>query len=144
MDADRRLVVERRAARRYDGVACDEITVRIRPGHAARLRDISTDGALVQTSCRLMPGTWIDIQLRIGQTAASTRAQVLRASIAHLTTGGIVFAGALRFAMPLSWAGEMDAPAIAQLATAFPPNAAAGTAYSRPPAAGDHGVQQPT
>lgn len=95
---------ERRRARRrqtFDehGVA----SARVRPGHDVALVNVSAGGALIETKHRLLPGSFIELQLTAGARSATVRARVLRCSVAHLRASFISYSGAVGFDRDLTW-----------------------------------------
>jgi hypothetical protein len=94
---------ERRRGRR----ACDPaehgiLCVRIRPGHAAALLDVSADGALIETAHRLLPGTIVVLHLESSERRESIRGRVLRSVVAGVHAHGIAYRGAIRFESTLT------------------------------------------
>lgn len=95
---------ERRRARRrqtFDehGVA----SARVRPGHDVALVNVSAGGALIETQRRLLPGSFIELQLTAGARSATLRARVLRCSVARLRASFISYCGAVGFDRDLPW-----------------------------------------
>jgi hypothetical protein len=94
---------DRRRGRR----ACDPaehgiLCVRIRPGHAAALLDVSPDGALIETPHRLLPGTMVVLHIESSDRRESIRGRVLRSVVAGLHAHGIAYRGAIRFESALT------------------------------------------
>jgi hypothetical protein len=81
--------------------------VRIRPGHSARLRDLSSTGARIETTCRLLPNSWIELRFDIGSLRSFSRASVVRSSVCRLEPAGPVYESALRFQEPLHAVEQM-------------------------------------
>ena len=79
------------------------VEVRVRPGHQARLIDISSGGALVDTEHRLCPGTAVDIFLDRHRYRAHVRGHVLRCAIVRLQRTSICYRGAIAFDRHLPW-----------------------------------------
>lgn len=95
---------ERRDMRRL--AAFDEhriVSTRVRPGHRARLIDVSAGGALIETSHRLLPGTSVELQVETGTARASVRGQVLRCTVVRLRPTWVCYRGAIAFDRHLPW-----------------------------------------
>jgi hypothetical protein len=95
---------ERRRALRHQQV--DEqgaVSVRIKPGHAARLIDVSTGGALVETNCRLLPGREVELHMETPTRRAAVRGRVLRCEVVRLRASSISYRGAIAFDRSLPW-----------------------------------------
>jgi hypothetical protein len=95
---------ERRGARRLDafeehriGSAC------VRPGHRVRLIDVSSSGALIETSHRLLPGTVVELQVEKGTDTASVPGRVLRCLVVRLRPTWVCYRGAIAFDRHLPW-----------------------------------------
>jgi hypothetical protein len=101
------VVIERRSSERRHAVAEHGIeSARIRPGHDAVVVNISSGGALIETSCRLFPDRTVDLHLGTGSVRVAVRARVLRCAVVALGDAGIRYLGAVRFDTHFSW---MDA-----------------------------------
>src|SRR5262249_19211181 len=84
---------------------------RVRPGHRARLVDISCAGALVETHCRLLPGTSVELHVETETAQASVRGHVLRCFVVRVLPSSVSYRGAIRFDRHLPWfADEPDRP----------------------------------
>jgi hypothetical protein len=98
--------VERRGKER---VAMGErAAVRIRPGHHARLRDLSSTGARIETTCRLLPNSSIELRFDIGRRRSFSRASVVRSSVCRLDGAGPVYESAVRFQEPLGGVDQLQ------------------------------------
>jgi len=87
---------ERRRDRRRSGV--DEhgvLSARIVPGHHARLVDISSGGALMDTPLRMLPGTSVEVRLATRHQQIDIRGEVVRCMVTRVTP--LVYRGAVRF-----------------------------------------------
>lgn len=104
---DRRADYRRRTVNEH-GV----LTTRIVPGHQARLIDISSGGALLDTPLRLLPGSSVDVCLATKRERISIRAEVVRCGVARV--GPMLYRGAVRFQHRLSlfdgWTKEHQLP----------------------------------
>ena len=87
---------ERRCEPRRHTLAEHGVTsARIRPGHNARVVDVSAGGALVETPCRLLPGTSVEIRLATERQHVTVRGEVVRCAVSRLRP--LVYRGAIRF-----------------------------------------------
>jgi hypothetical protein len=77
------------------------VQVRVRPGHHARLLDISTHGARIETTCRVVPNTSIELRIDAGNGPYVARAVVVRSAITRLDHALAVYESAVRFQLPL-------------------------------------------
>jgi hypothetical protein len=101
---DPNLQIERRRSRRRWLLDEHGITaVRVRPGCDAALVDVSSGGALVETTHRLMPGTSIEVQLHVRSRRVLVRGRVLRSEVSRLGLGGPMYRAALNFDRTLPW-----------------------------------------
>ena len=95
---------ERRRTRRLE--AFDEhriVSACVRPGHRARVIDVSASGALIETSHRLLPGTSVELQVETGTHRTSVRGQVLRCAVVRLRPTWVCYRGAIAFDRYLPW-----------------------------------------
>ena len=95
---------DRRGMRRLD--ALEEhgiVSARVRPGHRARLIDVSASGALIETSHRLLPGTSVELRVETGTDRASVRGQVLRCAVVRVRPTWVCYRGAIAFDRHLPW-----------------------------------------
>ena len=91
------VTLERRAVPRVRPAGGDNFEqVRLRPGRVARVINLSTGGALIETDWRLLPG--VRVELQIGVPPLFTVAgHVLRCYVARLRPDQIRYRGALAF-----------------------------------------------
>ena len=108
---------DRRGMRRLE--AFDDhriVSTCVRPGHRARLIDVSAGGALIETSHRLLPGTSVELQVETGSDRASIRGQVLRCAVVRLRPTWVCYRGAIAFDRHLPWfvdeRGEPSTPQV--------------------------------
>ena len=100
---------ERRRARRRRAVEEHGIAaVRIRPGHDAVIVDVSTDGVLIETLYRLLPGATVDLQFDFFAGRITIRGRVLRSAVAALMPWSVVYRGAILFERALEWPPDFD------------------------------------
>lgn len=98
---------DRRQSRRLESVDQHRIvSTRVRPGHRARIVDVSAAGALVETDYRLLPGAPIELQMQTATRDARVRGRVLRSAVAKLHASSICYRGAIRFDHQLPWFGS--------------------------------------
>jgi hypothetical protein len=91
--------MERRAWPRSSAVGRQEIAgARLLPGWYARIIDLSSGGVLIETECRLLPGTQVELQLVGSGALRRVRGRVIRSHVAVLDHHqGIRYRGALMF-----------------------------------------------
>jgi hypothetical protein len=80
--------------------------VRVRPGRAAALIDVSPIGALIETTYWLPPGSVIDMQILSTDRNGSTRAHVVRCFVSALHGGCVWYRAGVRFERPLTGLGS--------------------------------------
>jgi len=98
---------ERRGAERHRSGVHRIVTSRIRPGHGARVVDISTTGILLDTPLRLLPGSTVDIHLTTHRHRISVRGQVVRCGVVHVTPA-MCYRGAIAFDQPIDLERDRD------------------------------------
>jgi PilZ domain-containing protein len=90
--------------RRLDGVEQHRIIgTRIRPGHLARIVDVSAGGALIETMYRLLPGTFVELHVETDAQHTRVRGEVLRSAVVKVRPDGVCYRGAIRFDRHLPW-----------------------------------------
>jgi hypothetical protein len=95
---------ERRGMRRLEALEDHGIvSASVRPGHRARLVDVSGGGALIETSHRLLPGAPVELQVESGTDRASIRGQVLRCAVVRVRPTWMCYRGAIAFDRHLPW-----------------------------------------
>lgn len=95
---------DRRGARRLEGFEEHRIiSAAVRPGHRARVIDVSAGGALIETSLRMLPGTSVELQVETDTTRASVRGRVLRCAVVRLRPTWVCYRGAIAFDRNLPW-----------------------------------------
>jgi hypothetical protein len=95
---------ERRLTRRQ--VASDEhgiVSTRVRPGHRAKLIDVSAGGALIETTHRLLPGTSVELHVETRSHRTNVRGRVLRCAIVIVRPSWVCYRGAIGFDRQLPW-----------------------------------------
>jgi len=95
---------DRRGMRRID--AREEhgiVSALVRPGHRARLIDVSAGGALIETSHRLLPGTSVELQVETVSDRARVRGQVVRCAVVRVRPTWVCYRGAIAFDRYLPW-----------------------------------------
>jgi hypothetical protein len=96
--------MERRRMRRHRHV--DEhgiVAARVRPGHRARVIDVSAGGALIETSHRLLPGTVVELHVERGSEHTRVRGRVLRCAVVKVRPTWVCYRGAIGFERHLPW-----------------------------------------
>src|SRR5258708_33384534 len=97
-------VAERRLMRRFEHVNEHRIVAtRVRPGHDARIIDVSAGGALVETTYRLLPGTSVELHVETDTRHTRVRGQVLRCAVVRVRPTAVCYRGAIRFDRHLPW-----------------------------------------
>ena len=95
---------ERRGTQRLAAIEDHRIvSACVRPGHRARLIDVSAGGALIETSHRLLPGTAVELQVATGTDRASVRGRVLRCAVVRVRPTWVCYRGAIAFDRYLPW-----------------------------------------
>jgi hypothetical protein len=95
---------DRRLTRRL--IDTDEhgiVSTRVRPGHRAKLIDISAGGALIETTHRLLPGTTVEIHVETRSHRTNVRGRVLRCAIVLVRPSLVCYRGAVGFDRQLPW-----------------------------------------
>lgn len=113
------LVSDRRQTRRHRQVEEHGIVLaRVKPGHHARLVDVSAGGALIETSSRLLPGASVELHMETESRRTSVRGRVLRCAVVRVRPSSVCYRGAIGFDRHLPW--FVDAPGQAPAAEARP------------------------
>lgn len=112
MDAHRR-VVERRAHRRI--VADHGVSLRIMPGHAAAIRDLSQGGVGLRTSRRLGPGATIELRVETRGFRASQRAIVSWSRVERLEPCRLHFIVGLQFTCACNWLSNEELTGVVRI-----------------------------
>jgi hypothetical protein len=95
---------DRRGARRLEAFEEHRIVAAsVRPGHRARVIDVSPGGALIETSLRLLPGTSVELQVETGTNRTSVRGRVLRCAVVRVRPTWVCYRGAIAFDRHLPW-----------------------------------------
>jgi len=79
------------------------VVVRVRPGHRAHLVDVSSAGALIETSYRLLPGTSVELRLETDTAHTNIRGRVLRCTVVRVRPSSVCYRGAIAFDRDLPW-----------------------------------------
>ena len=117
---------DRRQTRRH--LTADEhgvVSTRVRPGHRAKVIDISAGGALVETTHRLLPGTSVELHVETRSHQTNVRGRVLRCAVVLVRPSWVCYRGAIGFDRHLPWraADDSGAPAFAAARSALPDRA---------------------
>jgi hypothetical protein len=95
---------DRRSTRRREAFEEHRIvSTSVRPGHPARLIDVSAGGALIETSHRLLPGTSVELQVDTGTDRTNVRGRVVRCLVVRLRPTWVCYRGAIAFERHLPW-----------------------------------------
>lgn len=114
---------DRRQTRRHlDADEHGVVSARVRPGHRAKLIDISAGGALIETSHRLLPGTSVELHVETRSHRTNVRGRVLRCAIVLVRPSWVCYRGAIGFDRHLPWLVHEDpgAPSFAAARSALP------------------------
>ena len=84
------------------------VLVRIRPGYAATVIDISPAGALIETRRRLLPDTFVEMHVQTRLQRFNVRGRVLRSMVASVRPACVWYRGAIQFDSCLEWVDEED------------------------------------
>jgi len=95
--------VDRRRHPRVDDERVSGVCGRIRPGHVARVMNLSTEGALIETARRLVPGGVADLHLESAELRHATRVRVVRSYVIRVLPDAIVFRCAVTFERMVPW-----------------------------------------
>ncbi len=100
--------VERRASRRRPKGECGWVSrARVRPGLDVTLLDVSSGGALVEGSVRLLPGSRVELQLSSADAARVVAGRVLRCSVSALCGENVIrYTAAVGFDTRLAIPGD--------------------------------------
>ena len=79
------------------------VSARVRPGYRARLIDVSAGGALIETNCRLLPGSIVELHMETTTAHAKVRGRVLRSNVASVRPSFVCYRGAICFDRHLPW-----------------------------------------
>ena len=81
-------------------------TGRLRPGRTAKIVDVSSGGALIETDCRLFPGTRVELLLGEPVLLFRVKGRILRCHVALLDRERIRYRGAVAFEERLTLGGN--------------------------------------
>jgi PilZ domain len=93
----------RQARRRLDPDDHGIVSTRVRPGHRAKLIDVSAGGALIETSHRLLPGAAVELHVETRSHRTNVRGRVLRCAIVLVRPSWVCYRGAVGFDRLLPW-----------------------------------------
>jgi PilZ domain len=90
--------LERRVAPRFDPASEGRVVrSRLRAGHEARILDISSRGALIESDRRLAPGARLVLQISMSGAHFELEGRVIRAEVSALVAAGVRYRGAIQF-----------------------------------------------
>jgi len=95
--------VDRRRHPRADEACVSHVCGRIRPGHVARVMNLSATGALIETARRLVPGGVADLHLESGELRHETRVRVVRSYVSRVLPDAMCFRCAVTFDRTVPW-----------------------------------------
>jgi hypothetical protein len=99
---------ERRTTARHPAGPPGALQARIRPGHAAAVVNVSAGGVLIETSRRLLPGTFVEISMQSESQSATRRGRVLRCAVIRLRPDAVHYRAAVQFDSYLPWFVDED------------------------------------
>jgi hypothetical protein len=79
------------------------VSARVRPGRRVVIVDVSANGALIEASHRLLPGTNVELHLETRERRATVRGRVLRSQVARVRPTSLCYRGAIAFDGDLPW-----------------------------------------
>jgi len=94
---------DRRRHPRVDDERVSAVCGRVRPGHAARVMNLSIGGALIETARRLVPGVVADLHLESGELRHATRVRVVRSYVSCVLPDALLFRSAVTFERMVPW-----------------------------------------
>ena len=95
---------DRRGMRRVEAFEEHRIvSACVRPGHRARVIDVSAGGVLIETSHRLLPGASVELEVETGTDRTGVRGHVLRCAVVRLRPTWVCYRGAIAFDRHLPW-----------------------------------------
>ena len=93
---------DRRHGHRWIPASGDPVSrVRLRLGRELTVINVSTSGALVHGTTRLLPGTHVDVHVTASQGRVLIRARVVRCAVWEVTADAVQYRGALAFNTPV-------------------------------------------
>jgi hypothetical protein len=127
--------IDARLDTRYPASAVPSIVcVRLSPGDAVELVNISKSGVLVEGRTRFVPGTRVAVIFEGGFTPSSIKAKVIRCQVSSIVGGALHYHSGIQFERRLD---VLDAQALAQPSRV--PEPASATHASPPPPHGGVG-----
>ena len=79
------------------------VSTRVRPGHLAKVIDVSAGGALIETAHRLLPGSVVELHVERHTEQTRVRGRVLRCAVVRVRPAAIFYRGAIGFDRHLPW-----------------------------------------
>jgi hypothetical protein len=93
---------DRRHGNRWVPASTDPLSrVRLRLGRELSVINVSTSGALVHGTTRLLPGTHVDVHVTASQGRTLIRARVVRCAVWDVAADVLQYRGALAFSAPV-------------------------------------------
>ena len=88
---------DRRRSRRMRIGTHGVLSARVRPGMVVAVLDISAEGASVELSRRLLPGSSVDFQIETADGRTNLRGRVLRCIVSRLDPNSVSYRAAIAF-----------------------------------------------
>lgn len=98
----------RRGSRRCRFEEHGILAARVRPGHRAAIVDVSAGGILIETACRLLPGSAVELHMEIPTGHTTIRGRVLRCAVSGVRPSSIRYRGAIGFDRQMPWLSDVD------------------------------------
>ncbi len=93
------------------------VLARVRPGYDVTLIDVSSGGALVEGTHRLLPGAAVELHLETPHRRTAIRGRILRCTVWRLRSASVCYRGAIGFDRLLPWFVDDDSAGYAVHAT---------------------------
>lgn len=117
----------RRQHRRIPASSLPSLTARISGGEAVKLLDVSRRGVRLETNLHMRPGQTVCIRFVAADATVTLTAAVVRATVAHVESGGIRYETALSLAGDLLLCDQLRDAALQE-----PESESSGAAGSKP------------
>ncbi|HMD37501.1 MAG TPA: PilZ domain-containing protein [Vicinamibacterales bacterium] len=108
MDTALNRCYERRHRRRHRVEDHGIVATLVRPGHCARLINVSAGGALIDTNYRLLPGSSVELHMEAKEGRTTVRGRVTRCAVVRVRANSVCYRGAIAFDRYLPWLQDDD------------------------------------
>lgn len=96
------VIERRRSVRRVPGDDEPLARVRLRAGSHLAVLDVSSAGALLEGTARLLPGTHVDVHIVTAEGRTLVRSRIVRAYVSHVEHDRMQYRGAIAFDRPVT------------------------------------------